>query len=74
MKGWYSMVEQRIRRFLYGSHDVPPRTREVSHTLANEVSRLNANVSRIERAQDPWHELVKAIRGHECDEEEGLYH
>lgn len=64
MKRWLKMIEQRIRRLIYGDHeDSELRARRAVHQLSNEVQSLNAEVRRVRRAQDPWNELVKALRG-----------
>lgn len=42
---------------------VPPKIREASHALANETMKLGAVTRRIERARDPFGELMRAMRG-----------
>ena len=58
------MIADRFRHWLYGEKpEVPPEVREASHALANEVQQVTARVRQIERAPDPFQELVTVLRG-----------
>lgn len=58
------MMADRLRHWLYGEHpDVPRDVREAHHALRNEVQQVNARVRQIQRAPDPFEELVSVLRG-----------
>lgn len=72
MRLW-SMLEKRLRTWLYGDHAGSDyRARRASHDLANEVTKLQAEMRIIRQSSDPWQEFVKAVRG--CEDHRGVRH